>query len=284
MRIGADLLKWPLLLHLLTLTILHRVGLNSVSATCEFSLTDGNTFYNYSLASPIPKFPHGVLSEDGFYKVAVNQTLLWFQLCDVMIFNHNPPTCVDCRGCGGPSRCGMNCSALVANNIGDYPVCSTLGYASSMIIDLIDKNNPHMGVIVKMSYIGPNRNCSLSVSVICDSNGVQEPQALEKVGTCDYVTLLRHPSGCANIVSIHGKGWGWFGTFIILILCLFIGYLLFGAVYRFFFLGVRGIDAVPNLDFWASLPQRAQSSFMSLVRKFRGPSQGYRSSYSPVNF
>ncbi|KAA8539539.1 hypothetical protein F0562_026231 [Nyssa sinensis] len=230
-----------------------------------------------------------------------------------MIFNHDPPTCVDCSDCGGPSRCGMGCSALAANNIGvtlhrceynctrigeaikyevlwinllskiGYPICNTIGHSSSMIISLIDNKNPHMGVIVKMSNGGLKLNCSLSVSIICDSNGVQGPQTLEKVGICDYVTLLRHPSGCAKIVSVHGKGLGWFGTFMIIILCLFGGYLLAGTVYRFF-LGVRGIDVIPNLDFWASLPQRAQSLFMSLVRKFRGPSESYRSSYSPVNF
>lgn len=178
----------------------------------------------------------------------------------------------------------MGCSALVAHKIGGYPVCTTVGCTSSMIIDLIDEKSPHMGVVVTMSNNFSELNCSLAVSVICDSSGVQGPQALEKVGTCDYATLLRHPSGCAEIVSVHGKGLGWFGTFITIILCLFGGYLLAGIVYRFFYLGIRGIDVIPNLEFWASLPHRAQSMFMLLVRKFKGPSEGYRSSYSPVNF
>ncbi|KAK7847353.1 hypothetical protein CFP56_006681 [Quercus suber] len=43
-------------------------------------------------------------------------------------------------------------------------------------------------------------------------------------------------------------------------------------------------EIFPNLDFWTSLPQRTQSLLASLVQKFRGPSQGHRSSYSPVNF
>ncbi|XP_057475400.1 uncharacterized protein LOC130763497 [Actinidia eriantha] len=280
---GGDSARWGFLA--LTIAILHRViSLNSVSGVCDLSIVDRNKLYNYSLASPILKFPHGVLSEDGFYKVAVNETVLWFQLCDSMIFNHNPPTCIDCKDCGGPSRCGMACSALMSNKIGGYPVCTTIGRTSNMIIHLIDEKNPHTGVIVKMSNSRPELNCSLAVSVICDSRGVQGPQALEKVGICDYATQLRHPSGCAKIVSVHGKGLGWFGTFIIIILCLFGGYLLAGIVYRFFYLGVRGIDVVPNLEFWASLPHRIQSMFMSLVRKFRGPSEGYRSSYSPVNF
>lgn len=38
---------------------------------------------------------------------------------------------------------------------------------------MADEKTPHVGVIVKMSNTGPKLNCSLSVSVICDSNGVQ---------------------------------------------------------------------------------------------------------------
>lgn len=89
---------------------------------------------------------------------------------------------------------------------------------------MADKKNPHVGVIVKMSHTGPKLNCSLSVSVICDLNGVQVgscsfslsevngldfpgvvtyhihvafhlsvlqgPHSLEKLGTCHYVSPL----------------------------------------------------------------------------------------------
>ncbi|PON83281.1 Autophagy-related protein [Trema orientale] len=264
MVIGIDLLKWLIVLA----TISYRV--NSASAICEFSVSDRNKLYNFSLASPQPKYPHGVLSEDGFYKVAVNETVLWFQLCDGMVFNHDPPTCVDCWDCGGPSRCGMDCSALVAQNVEGYPLCTTIGHASSININIIDEKNPLKGVIVKMSSVKPN--CSLTVSVICDVKGVQGPHLLDKTGACDYATVLRHPSGCAEVVEIHGKGWSWFSTFILIVLCLFGAYLLAGTVYRYF-QGVRGIHVIPNLEFWTSLPQRTQSLFASLVRKFRGPSQ-----------
>ncbi|XP_034702830.1 uncharacterized protein LOC117927455 [Vitis riparia] len=279
MRIGGDLPRWVLIL-----TILHRVSRYSASDVCRLSVLDRYNLYTFSLASPTSKFPHGVLSEDGFYKVAVNETVLWFQLCDGMIFNHDPPTCADCWDCGGPSHCGMDCSALVANNVKGYHVCTTIGRASSVDINLIDKNIPKKGVTVKMSSNGPDVNCSLSVSVICESNGVQGPYSLEQSGTCDYATEMRHPSGCAEIVSVHGRGLGWFSTFLIILFCFLGVYLLVGTVHRFFFLGVRGVDIIPNLGFWTSLPQRTQSSCASLVRKFRGPSQGHRDSYSAVNF
>lgn len=201
-----------------------------------------------------------------------------------MIFNHDAPRCFGCQDCGGSLRCGMECSALVARNIGGYYVCTSIGQASNSNISLIDEKNPQEGVIVKMSAIGSTTKCSLSVSVFCNVNGVQGPNSLDKLGTCDYATVLRHPSGCPTIISVHGRGWGWFVTLITIFLCLFGAYLLAGAVYRYFFLGIRGKEVVPNLDFWSSLPQRAQGLFGSLVRRFRRHPQGSQSSYSPVNF
>ncbi|KAI4306497.1 hypothetical protein L6164_029770 [Bauhinia variegata] len=252
------------------LTILHLVvSLNSATAFCDFGFIDGNKLYNYNLTSPTRKFPHGVLSEDGFYKVAVNETILWFQLCDGMIFNHDPPRCVDCWDCGGPMHCGMDCNALVADNIRGYHVCTTVGRGSIVVVDVIDKKNPHIGVIVKMSNGGPRINCSLSVSVLCNLDEVQGPLSLEKLGTCDYATEIKHPSGCAIVLNVNGKGWGWFVTLITTVFCLFGAYLLAGIVYRFFALGIRGIDVIPNLDFWASLARRTQSLSASLVRKFK---------------
>ncbi|XP_007008865.2 PREDICTED: uncharacterized protein LOC18585797 [Theobroma cacao] len=273
-----------LLLLLVNLLLTIQLRVNSVTGLCELSFVERNKLYNFSLASPLPRFPHGVLSEDGFYKVVMNESVLWFQLCDGMLFNHDPPRCVECLDCGGPSRCGMECSALVAKNALGYQVCTTIGHVSSTNVSVIDEQNPYKGVIVRMSSSGKGRNCSLSVSIICDSTGVQGPNSMEKLGTCDYATVLRHPSGCATIISFHEKGFGWFCTLMTIILCLFGAYLLAGTVYRFFFLGVRGVEVIPNLEIWASLQHRTQSFFSSLVRKFSGPSAGHRSSYSRVNF
>ncbi|CAM8958339.1 unnamed protein product [Rhodiola kirilowii] len=274
---------------------------SSVSAVCDFSFVDRNKLYNYSLASPIRNFPHGVRSEDGYYKVAANGTTVWFQLCDGMIFNHHPPVCFDCMDCGGPSRCGMGCSALVAEKIGGYPVCTTIGSMLHMTIDVMgmlliitrffsisqhitnnyfnvnwmlisgrtnmaDKKNPHNGVLVKMWHKGYEYNCSLTVSLLCDSKEVQGPHLLEKQEKCDYTATLKHPSGCANILSVHGDGLGWFG-----------------AGYRYYSQGIRGIDVIPNLDIWASIPHRIQSFFGALVRKYRGPSESHRASYSAIH-
>ncbi|KAJ6798808.1 uncharacterized protein M6B38_211085 [Iris pallida] len=251
---------------------------------CDLSVRSSNALYNYSLASPTPKHPHGVLSEDGFYMIAVNGTSLWFQLCDDMIFNHNPPKCFGCQDCGGPSRCGMKCSALVADNVEGYYVCKSIGYASNLEISLIDTKDPHKGVIVKMIANGRENNCSLSVSVLCDPKEAQVPNSFQLLGSCEYATELRHPSACAKVLSVGGGGWGWFGTLMIILLCLLGGYLLVGTIYRFYFLGIHGAQAIPNLEFWLSLPHRARALLGSLAIKLRGLRHGSPGSYAPMSY
>ncbi|KAI5407713.1 hypothetical protein KIW84_053815 [Lathyrus oleraceus] len=235
------------LLTLFTVVVLSpSLSFATPTSACQFTFRDGNKLYNYTLYSPIRNFPHGILSEDG-----VKFMREW-----------------------------SSNRVITAG----YHVCSAIGHGPTFDIDVIDKKSPHTGIIVKMSSGSLKYNCSLAVSVLCNLNGVQGPQTLERSGDCNYATELKHPSGCAMIVNVHGSGWGWFGTLLIILLCLFAAYLLAGIVYRYFVLKIRGIEVIPNLDFWISLPKRIQSQCSSLVRKFKGPSEGHRSSYSAVNF
>ncbi|KAL9231461.1 hypothetical protein vseg_006688 [Gypsophila vaccaria] len=266
------------------ITLLITIINSNYAANCDYYSTKvGNKLYSYSLISPFKNYPHGILSEDGFYKVVANDTIIWFQLCDALIFNHDPPRCIDCGDCGGPSRCGMGCSALVAEKTGGYYVCTSIGRDFDFKMDLTDRKSPNMGVTVMMSSNANGVNCSLSVSVICDSSGLKEPESFEKSGTCNYATVLRHPSGCSKI-AVHSGGWGWFVVLLTIFLCGLGTYLIAGAVYRFFFLGIHGLEAIPNFDFWTSIPHRTKGLVMSLVQRVRGPTYHHTSSYSSVNF
>lgn len=255
-----------LLLLLLLLGAACSCGLTVTGAgeggSCEFSVARGSELYSFDLAAPTPAHRHGVLSEDGFYKVAVNDSILWFQLCDEMLFNFDPPMCLNCEDCGGPLRCGTQCSALVSNNIGGYDVCTTIGRLSKSHISLVDESNPQKGIIVKMF----SSKCSISVSVLCDSTAIQVPDKFVLSGLCDYATTLEHPSGCPRSVSASGSGWGWLSTLFITILCLLGGYILIGAVYRYYFLGIHSVEAIPNLEFWIGLPQRIKTVFVPVTR------------------
>lgn len=39
-----------------------------VNSQCEFSFTGRNKVFDFNLASSIRNFPHGVLSEDGYFR------------------------------------------------------------------------------------------------------------------------------------------------------------------------------------------------------------------------
>ncbi|RCV45237.1 hypothetical protein SETIT_9G437800v2 [Setaria italica] len=247
--------------------------------SCDLSVERGGALYSFALAAPMPAHRHGVLSEDGFYKVAVNDSTLWFQLCDEMLFNFDPPMCLNCEDCGGPLRCGTQCSALVSNNMGGYDVCTTIGSLSKSHISLIDESNPRKGIVVKMF----SPKCSISVSVLCDSSVAQVPDKFVVSGRCDYATTFKHPSGCARSVSASGSGWGWLGTLFITIMSLLGGYILLGAVYRYYFLGLHSVEAIPNLDFWISLPRRIKTMFVPATRSRISYNRDGLGAYAPAN-
>ncbi|KAF8683824.1 hypothetical protein HU200_044762 [Digitaria exilis] len=233
-------LQRPLLFLLLLLAAACCCGIagEAGGGSCELSVARGGELYSFALAAPTPAHRHGILSEDGFYKVAVNDSTLWFQLCDEMLFNFDPPMCLNCEDCGGPLRCGTQCSALVSNTIRGYDVCTTIGRLSKSQLSLIDESNPQKGLIVKMF----SSKCSISVSIFCDPTVAQVPDKFSVSGRCDYATAFKHPSGCARSVSASGSGWGWLGTLFITIMSLLGGYILLGAVYRYYFLGIHSAE------------------------------------------
>ncbi|KAF8721393.1 hypothetical protein HU200_023105 [Digitaria exilis] len=164
----------PLLFLLLLLAAACCCGIagDGGGGSCELSVARGGELYSFALAAPTPAHRHGILSEDGFYKVTVNDSILWFQ------------------DCGGPLRCGTQCSALVSNTIREL----SLMYGTNMIVVLLgneDESNPQKGLIVKMF----SSKCSISVSIFCDPTVAQ-------------ATAFKHPSGCARSVSASGSGWG----------------------------------------------------------------------------
>lgn len=252
---------------------------------CELELQQQNKLYKFNLASPLRDHPHGVLSEDGFYKIAQNdsetgtETKFWFQLCEQMVFNHDQPVCFRCQTCGGPSRCGLTCSALMAKRVAGYYICTTLGCAANFKVSLIDIKNPGKGVRMNMSASTTDGDCSLSVSVYCNANGVQAPMSVNKSGDCNYITTMMHPAGCPAVTSIGGKGLGWLNTLVIVLLCILAAYLLTGIVYRFFVLGIHGKEVIPNLDFWLSVPRRIQNGSEYILIKIVGAY--YRVRYGP---
>ncbi|CAI0416142.1 unnamed protein product [Linum tenue] len=212
MGIRIDSLRCSLIA--IPLLILASSFHSASAGPCEVSYFNGRQIFNFSLTAPIAGFPHGVLSEDGYYKVAENESVLWFQV--------------------GPIRTVVGHLTVAVDVVHLLPIISVAMMCAALL--------------------------AVFLALLLTSWG---PLGLQKSGTCDYVSCLETNE---------------------FVLCVFGAYMLAGAVYRHFFLGIHGFDVMPNLDFWITLPQRTQGFFASLVRRFRGPTESYRDSYSPVNF
>jgi hypothetical protein len=282
------------LVSLLTVQINASTCTNSANSdACSWAATTNKKKYSFNLATPIKSFPHGILSEDGFYKVTTKSSegeavTYWFQLCEHMKFNFNPPLCENCEACGGAEHCGETCSAIMSSAYPGYSVCTTLGFPGNVNYSLIDQNKPEQGIRVTMTSCSQKSkpDCSFSVLVQCSHSGVQIPTTVtnKTAGGCDYETILRHPAGCPVVTNVSKGGWGWFGTLLFLLVLAFVVYMAVGIGYRVTVLGVSGIEAIPNLDTWRSLPSKIQLFVEYIVAQCMGVYYRFtENSYTRVN-
>lgn len=59
------------------LMILHRAQwVMAAASICEYSFRENKKLFSYTLASPLPHFPHGVLSEDGYSSLSLSELVL----------------------------------------------------------------------------------------------------------------------------------------------------------------------------------------------------------------
>lgn len=92
-----------------------------------------------------------------------------------------------------------------------------------------------------------------SIRLVCVKD--QEDQRLVADSTRRTLTLYT-PAACLAMLrpppSVEGLGTG--AILSILILVTFFSYCSLGILYNNFVRGMRGVELVPNLDFWRSLP------------------------------
>ncbi|KAG0594125.1 hypothetical protein M758_UG050100 [Ceratodon purpureus] len=225
---------------------------------CEWAAITNGKKYSFNLLNPIKAYPHGILSEDGFYKVSTigEDTHYWFQAC------------------GGTKHCGETCSALMSTSYPGYSVCTALGNPGSIQYSLINSNKPEQGVRVNMTscHKMPKLNCSFSVLVYCSQTGVEAPSTvtIKTAGGCDYETALSHPAGCPVVTNVSEGGWGWFSSLFFMFVVAFVVYMAVGIAYRVTVLGVSGFEAIPNLDIWRNLPSKVQLFTKYIILQFTG--------------
>lgn len=77
-------------------------------------------------------------------------------------------------------------------------------------------------------------------------------------------------------------GRSWLSSFVVLAVSLFALYLFTGVAFRYKTLGLRGLDTIPHLDFWRSIPTRARRGWsQATTNRFAGSDIYSRYGYGP---
>eukprot|EP00270_Netrium_digitus_P017011 TRINITY_DN6175_c0_g1_i3.p1 TRINITY_DN6175_c0_g1~~TRINITY_DN6175_c0_g1_i3.p1 ORF type:complete len:308 (+),score=52.52 TRINITY_DN6175_c0_g1_i3:102-1025(+) len=265
----ASLRPWLKLTPLLLLLSMACARYSLAISPCEWSVTIDPYIYTFDLTASTTSSKHGVVNEDGFYKVVqkagvddgvARDATFWFQLCGHMKFNVHRPECYECpQSCGGVDHCGETCSALQGVAYGAYTKCTTIAKAEFTAYSLLDESSPELGLAVNMSMADVSASCpgpsSLVVQIKCLSDKTAEVEAPSQVkevapGSCHFVTSMTHPAGCPVKTSTNSGKIGVVGMILIGVLVLLVLYFVIGIAYRVFVDGATGIEVMPNYEFW----------------------------------
>lgn len=89
-----------------------------------------------------------------------------------------------------------------------------------------------------------DRRITSTVHFTCDEKaGNGEPQVLQSADSCDHQFLWKTSAACPTHIS---------GAMIFfwIVFSLVLAYIVLGVLYKRFRLGYRGLDQIPNIDFW----------------------------------
>ncbi|KAL0233988.1 hypothetical protein PCE1_002491 [Barthelona sp. PCE] len=118
------------------------------------------------------------------------------------------------------------------------------------------RNYTPMNAGVKAVIINGDRcasGASRSSIVFCscsDRTTISEVTEMD----CSFEFRMSSPS-CCPVTSGPG-GIGFFGALFWFLFIASIIYFVGGSIYKYFSLGARGIEIIPNIDFWRSIPER----------------------------
>jgi len=148
--------------------------------------------------------------------------------------------------------------------------CYDLGQLSSMKITQLDANNFAKGARVSYktdNWCGQTSILGIEIDTQCDQSVEWKFVSAEAYakGTCTMSVVTKSKYACAVADSSgSGSGTGEItpesggisgGTiFLIILLCLIFVYIVGGMAYNFKIRQIRGIEMIPNLEIWKTIP------------------------------
>jgi len=122
-----------------------------------------------------------------------------------------------------------------------------------------------------IQYVGGDGNRQYEIDLACDpSAGVGAPVFSGESPPLHYNFLWTSAHACAKSGGGGGGGGGLSGGSIILIILLVCGvvYLVAGVLFNKFKRQASGVELIPNVGFWTSLPGLVKDGVLFIVHKF----------------
>jgi len=165
--------------------------------------------------------------------------------------------------------------------------CTSIGYLPGTVVELANGNGVNITYTNTLdSKCGPTKSTNrISIfSITCDSSLPASPafvlSGITEPGQCQYLFTGKSKFACAGGKSSSTTGGNNHGgkseglspgsIFLIIFFCSAFVYFAAGAAFKFKKYDARGVDMVPNVEFWAELPGLIRDGFLFVKNKITG--------------
>jgi len=201
----------------------------------------------YTASDGQSQFDLSSLTTTLAYNATVNSGFYAWNFCDTI-----PNIFPDYVPCSGSNY------AVLINGTGVNQKCFSIGDASIAPTFSDGMNGPGGGVTI--TYRTPSTslasNCLTAVRVNCNSQINYVWKNIQPTASnCTYLITVQSSTGCKLKISPPPSGLSGGSIFLIIFFVGLATYFMVGALIKWKFMGAPvGVDMIPNVEFWTSLP------------------------------
>ncbi|ENN70493.1 hypothetical protein HUJ04_007936 [Dendroctonus ponderosae] len=232
------------LLISLTLLVVSSSGANKClkADPCLCSLDD-YFFIDISQVSSGPVFLEDRLGNFSYFFAGCQDRE--FKSTDYQLFTNTTLKGVSLVKCERHIETQVNATTFFVKD-----TCTSIGDAKDIVFDLLPNANSHTNeyqVVFKGSQ--PPTKSSPTIQLACSSYNRTD---LKVLNTVSDVLILYSPLVCIQQIAHHELSTG--SIFCVIFFVAALTYFVGGGLIMYFARGARGVEVIPNFDFWASIP------------------------------